>query len=201
MAGGQFHRSSGRRDAPRAVDRRPPRAPARTSDDGRARQDRLPSFGPPHAPKLAYIVRGSLEYLREERVSTSRKWLLVGLVLFAVAAAGAGLFLAFYQVRTITEYRDPKIKSDGKSGAYYDIVLPERSWTWADERVHGEGNTIQFTAADIMEHVLDNDYDRSSIFKALVRIGKKEGIDHEYDLNKISYHLERLRKRFCSDTP
>lgn len=91
---------------------------------------------------------------------------------------------------------DTKIESDGKTGAYYDITIPNRCWEWDDDEAH-----ITFTAADIMEHALGNDYDKSSIFKALIRMGRKKGIDPTYDLNKIEYHLERMRERLNPDTP
>lgn len=83
-----------------------------------------------------------------------------------------------------------KTKSDGKTGSYYDISLPKRYVKTLDTY------NYQITAGDIMLCALDNDYDKSSIFKALIRLDKKEGTEVMYDLNKISYHLERLRKRY-----
>ena len=33
---------------------------------------------------------------------------------------------------------------------------------------------------------------RGNIFKAVYRLGEKNGIDDEYDLNKIIYYAERM---------
>ena len=88
-----------------------------------------------------------------------------------------------------------KAKSDGKTGVYYDIKLPKSCVQDLDTY------NYQITAGDIMLNALDNDYDKSSIFKALVRLDKKEGVGVKYDLSKIEYHLERLRKRYEIENP
>lgn len=68
----------------------------------------------------------------------------------------------------------PKVTSDGSSSAYY--FLPK-------------GAT---ELNDLIEHK-EMSFARGNIFKALYRLGEKEGIDVEYDLNKIELFLERLR--------
>ena len=69
--------------------------------------------------------------------------------------------------------KSEKIKSDGKATAYYDFP---------------EGAT---TLNDIIEYK-DMSFARGNIFKAAYRLGEKQGIDDEYDLNKIIYYANRM---------
>lgn len=64
------------------------------------------------------------------------------------------------------------IKSDGGSSSYYDI--PE------DTRDIG----------DLIEH-RQMSFGVGNIFKACYRMGRKSGVDDEYDLRKIIYFAER----------
>ncbi|MEL6509033.1 MAG: hypothetical protein AAFQ32_04525 [Pseudomonadota bacterium] len=74
------------------------------------------------------------------------------------------------------------VKSDGGSSSYYS--LPEDA---------SELN-------DLIEHK-QMSFARGNLFKALYRLGNKEGTDVEYDLNKMEYFLERLRKMHSSGVP
>lgn len=69
--------------------------------------------------------------------------------------------------------KEAKITSDGKATAYYDFP---------------EGAT---TLNDIIEFK-NMSFARGNIFKAAYRLGEKNGIDDEYDLNKIIYYAERM---------
>lgn len=68
-----------------------------------------------------------------------------------------------------------KVKSDGGSSSYY--FLPE-----------GAKDLNDLIEAKEMS------FARGNIFKALYRLGEKEGVDVSYDLNKIEVFLDRLRK-------
>jgi hypothetical protein len=67
-----------------------------------------------------------------------------------------------------------KMKSDGKASAYYDFP---------------EGCS---TLNDLIEYK-NMSFAQGNIFKAAYRLGNKEGISLEYDLNKIIYYAERSR--------
>lgn len=68
-----------------------------------------------------------------------------------------------------------KIASTGGSSSYY--FLPKGATELND--------LIEFK---------EMSFARGNIFKALYRLGEKEGIDIEYDLNKIELFLGRLRE-------
>lgn len=70
----------------------------------------------------------------------------------------------------------PKHKSDGGSTNYYAVP---------------PGAT---DLADLIEHK-DMSFALGNIFKACYRLGEKEGTDLIYDLNKIIYFAERLKKQ------
>lgn len=67
-----------------------------------------------------------------------------------------------------------KVKSDGSSSSYY--FLPK-------------GAT---ELNDLIEHK-EMSFARGNLFKALYRLGEKDGIDHTYDLNKCQLFLDRLK--------
>lgn len=69
----------------------------------------------------------------------------------------------------------PKVASTGGSSAYYKIPP--------------EAEDLQ----DLIE-LKEMSFARGNLFKALYRMGEKEGIDVEYDLNKLQWFLDRLRK-------
>jgi len=68
-----------------------------------------------------------------------------------------------------------KIASDGDSTDYYK--LPEGAVELAD----------LFDAKGMC-------FNRANIFKACYRLGEKEGVDIEYDINKIIFFANRLKE-------
>lgn len=76
-------------------------------------------------------------------------------------------------IKRMDKEADNKITSDGKATAYYDF--PKGASTLND--------IIEFK---------DMNFARGNIFKAAYRLGEKNGIDDEYDLNKIIYYAERM---------
>lgn len=68
-----------------------------------------------------------------------------------------------------------KIKSDGGSSAYYQFPDGAKELN------------------DLIEH-RDMSFARGNMFKALYRLGEKEGVDVAYDLNKMQLFLDRLKK-------
>lgn len=73
-----------------------------------------------------------------------------------------------------------KISSDGGSTSYYDLP---------------KGAT---TLNDLIEYK-NMDFATGNIFKAAYRLGEKDGADELYDLNKIIYFANRLKKRLETD--
>ena len=67
-----------------------------------------------------------------------------------------------------------KIKSDGGSSCYY--FIPKGA----------------IELQDLIEH-REMSFARGNLFKALYRLGEKEGVDIEYDLNKLQFFLDRMR--------
>ena len=68
-----------------------------------------------------------------------------------------------------------KTKSDGGSSAYYQFPDGAKELN------------------DLIEHK-DMSFARGNLFKALYRLGEKEGIDVPYDLKKMKLFLKRLKK-------
>lgn len=68
-----------------------------------------------------------------------------------------------------------KVASDGGSTAYYR--LPPGA-TELNDLIEDKGMSFA----------------RGNMFKALYRLGLKEGIDQEYDLEKLQYFLNRLKR-------
>lgn len=68
-----------------------------------------------------------------------------------------------------------KVASDGGPSSYYDF--PESS-----------------TLNDLIEFK-EMGFAQGNIFKAAFRLGHKEGISLDYDLNKIEYYVDRMRKQ------
>jgi len=83
------------------------------------------------------------------------------------------------------------VSSDGKASSYYWIELPLSERVVVDT----EKGVVGFMVEEIIEHALDNDFDRGNIMKANLRVGKKSGNSVEYDTNKIQYSAERLKQR------
>ncbi len=76
---------------------------------------------------------------------------------------------------TTTVSTNGKIKSDGGSSAYYQFPDGAKELN------------------DLIEHK-DMSFARGNMFKALYRLGEKEGIDVGYDLNKMQLFLDRLKE-------
>lgn len=66
-------------------------------------------------------------------------------------------------------------RSDGGSSSYYHIPKD---------------------ATDLQDLIEDKEmsFARGNLFKALYRLGEKEGIDHAYDLNKMQWFLDRMKR-------
>jgi tRNA A58 N-methylase Trm61 len=82
-----------------------------------------------------------------------------------------------------------KIKSDGGSSRYYEIMIPK------DNVIERDGYYI-IQVEDVIEFGMGNDFDKGNLFKVLYRLGKKAGNTISYELNKMKYSLNRLTKRF-----
>jgi hypothetical protein len=90
-----------------------------------------------------------------------------------------------------------QITSDGGSSSYYEIDVPASKVQF----VHKDGSTfptpsthIRVEVKDVIKYALDNDFDRGNVFKALVRLGKKDGATTLYDLNKCKFFIEEMIK-------
>ena len=78
-----------------------------------------------------------------------------------------------------------KIKSDGGSSRYYEIRIPKNA-------VKDEGDSILIEAKHIIRYALDNDFSKGNVFKALVRLGQKDGTDVEYDRKKMHFFVDDI---------
>ena len=76
---------------------------------------------------------------------------------------------------TVPATTSGKIKSDGGSSAYYQFPDGAKELN------------------DLIEHK-GMSFARGNMFKALYRLGEKEGIDVGYDLNKMQLFLDRLKE-------
>ena len=74
-----------------------------------------------------------------------------------------------------------KIVSDGKATSYYDFPVGA------------------VTLNDLIEYK-EMSFARGNIFKAVYRLGEKDGINDEYDLNKIIYYAECMLNRLKKQT-
>ena len=87
------------------------------------------------------------------------------------------------------------IKSDGGSSSYYQKVIPPGVLKISGGPFDGqplEHNVIMETD-DVIKLFLGNDWHKGNIFKAMTRLGQKEGIDETYDFNKIRWFLDRIQ--------
>ena len=86
-------------------------------------------------------------------------------------------------------------KSDGGSSSYYQKVIPAGVLKISGGPFDGqplEHNVIMETD-DVIKLFLGNDWHKGNIFKAMTRLGQKEGIDETYDFNKIRWFLDRIQ--------
>ena len=80
-----------------------------------------------------------------------------------------------------------KVKSNGGASSYYTLHI----------------NGTEVETEDIIRDVFGNDFDFGNAFKSLVRSyletqGKgKEGNDLAYELNKITYSINKIRNKIC----
>lgn len=78
----------------------------------------------------------------------------------------------------LVKHKDrPKVASDGASTEYYK--LPEDAKELGD-LIDSKGMGSN----------------RANIFKACYRLGEKEGVDLEYDINKIIFFANRLKEAY-----
>lgn len=86
-----------------------------------------------------------------------------------------------------------KVKSSGGSSSYYFSKLPK-------EVIEGIVESGGIEIKDIVKYCYYNDADVKDIAKAIKRImedlrgGGKEGVDAQYDLNKIEFFFEEFKK-------
>ena len=78
-----------------------------------------------------------------------------------------------------------KIKSDGGSSRYYEIRIPKGA-------IKDEGDSILIEAKHIIRYAFDNDFSKGNVFKALVRLGQKDGTDVEYDRKKMHFFVDDI---------
>ena len=86
-------------------------------------------------------------------------------------------------------------KSDGGSSSYYKHVVPAGILKISGGPFDGQplNTDVIMETDDVIKIFLKNDWHKANIFKALVRIGSKNGIDESYDFNKMQWFLDRLR--------
>lgn len=82
------------------------------------------------------------------------------------------------------------IKSDGGSTSYYEIRIPQQFVKLVEE--DGKMYALIQTE-DVIDFALDGNFHKGEIFKALKRMGHKEGVSDDYNLNKINYRTNRMR--------
>ena len=92
-------------------------------------------------------------------------------------------------VQPIPKFPEPKpVKSDGGSSSYYEIEVRTK-----------KGETFKCETGDIIRALVDNDFNLGNIVKACRRVSQalkgagKEGVDPDYDLNKIIYFAQDLK--------
>lgn len=78
------------------------------------------------------------------------------------------------------------VKSDGGSSSYYKFSIPVN-------RVRIEDGQVHMSVSEVIRYALNNDFDKGNIFKALVRLGLKEGTSVDYDINKCRWFLDELK--------
>jgi len=92
-----------------------------------------------------------------------------------------------------------KVKSDGGSSSYYELPLPGYLVDKLNVQ-YDEGKPLTMETGDVIKMLVDNDFDAGNIIKALRRVmlaskgGGKEGVDIEYDLKKIEYFTNEIRR-------
>ena len=86
------------------------------------------------------------------------------------------------------------IKSDGGSTSYYQLDVPDR----VVEQIRDGDIFPTIETGDVIEMLVDNDFDMGNIIKALRRINEakkgkgKAGTDIAYDIKKCHYFLDQI---------
>ena len=106
-----------------------------------------------------------------------------------------GSIKQFYKVNIIrgrelnmTEIKT-KQKSDGGSSSYYWVEIPLDRVVVDEEK-----GTVGFMLEEYIKHGLGNDFDRGNLAKANHRVGKKSGNDVSYDVKKMHYYVDQIKK-------
>jgi len=100
--------------------------------------------------------------------------------------------LTLEQAKEFTKVQPTPIKSDGGSTAYYELRVPDRVLN----KLRAGENTME--TGDVIEMLVDNDFDMGNIIKALRRINQakkgagKAGVGINYDIKKCHYFLEQV---------
>jgi hypothetical protein len=99
------------------------------------------------------------------------------------------------------------IKSDGGGSSYYEIEIPIEKVTlidgndgkpWQDVEYSGVAS-VRLEVKDVIRYSLDNDFTKGNVYKALVRLGKKDGASIAYDINKMRFFLDELEKELVNE--
>ena len=87
------------------------------------------------------------------------------------------------------------IKSDGGSSSYYQKVIPPGVLKISGGPFDGQPleHSVIMETDDVIKLFLNNDWHKGNIFKAMARLGKKDGTDESYDFNKIRWFLDRIQ--------
>ncbi len=92
-----------------------------------------------------------------------------------------------------------KVTSNGGSSSYYELPLSDSVMAKISDAV-AKGDRPIIETGDVIRMLVDNDFDAGNIIKALRRIFQakkgtgKEGVDVEYDINKIRYFVDEIER-------
>lgn len=89
-----------------------------------------------------------------------------------------------------------QIVSDGGSSSYYEIRVPADK-VRVELGMNNRPEYYVFQVEDVIEFGLGNDFDKGNLFKVLYRFGRKAGNTLNYELNKMQYSLDKLKRRFA----
>lgn len=80
-----------------------------------------------------------------------------------------------------------KDQTNGGSASYYQFPIPDFILRYINE-------TGMIEARHVIRIMLNNDFDKGNIFKALVRLGEKAGVEPDYDINKSHFFLDCIKE-------
>jgi hypothetical protein len=78
-------------------------------------------------------------------------------------------------------------QTDGGSASYYQFPIPQ----YMLDRWNETGN---IEVRDVVRLMLGNDSAKNNVFKALVRLGEKAGVDPVYDINKCHFFIDDIKE-------